>query len=237
MSFLSGFRDNPALAREATMRHGQRRRRGAWPELWAWVGVVAALLLAAGSAWWLTRPDRNAWQSRTFVAALCAVYFLLVALLIPGPAAASISGERERETWQELLLTRLRPWQVRWHIGCPELCAHTSGAQSRNVGGPGVRELLRALAQVHCREIVAQLAILPRQIVVAINQWHLTQYLARQRKILSGWQGCRILGIRRDSHGENTQQDGQQLRPVAQWRTGSRIAPSQGRHDLEDEAE
>lgn len=115
MSVLTGWlRDNPALAREETMRQGQRRRRGVWPEIGAWVGVVAALALAAGSAWWLTRPERNPWQSRTFVAGLCAAYFLLVALLVPGPAASSISGERERETWQELLLTRLRPWQVVW---------------------------------------------------------------------------------------------------------------------------
>lgn len=104
--------DNPALSRERTMREGHRRRRGVWPEIGAWVGLAAALALTAGSAWWLALPERNPWQSRTFLAGLAALYLLGVALLVPGAAASAISGERERETWQELLLTRLHPWQV-----------------------------------------------------------------------------------------------------------------------------
>jgi hypothetical protein len=112
--FARAFRDNPALARERVLQEGQARRRGRWGEALSWAGVLLALAVTAGSAWWLARPQRNPWESRTFLLAATALYFVLTAAVLTGPAAATITGERERETWQELLLTRLDPWQVVW---------------------------------------------------------------------------------------------------------------------------
>lgn len=112
--FVRWLRDNPALERERVMREGQARRRGGWGELLAWAGVPAALALTAGGAWWLSRPERNPWEARTGLLLAIALYYLLAAGAVTGPAAAAITGERERETWQELLLTRLAPGQVAW---------------------------------------------------------------------------------------------------------------------------
>lgn len=106
------LRDNPALARERVIREGHARRRGPAGEALAWAGVLLALALTAGSAWWLARPERNPWESRTFLLGAVALYWLCAAGAVVGPAAAAITGERERETWQELLLTRLAPGQV-----------------------------------------------------------------------------------------------------------------------------
>lgn len=104
--------DNPALHREWSGQSGQGRRRTALGEAVAWLGLVVLLAVYGAAAWWLCRPERNPWQARSFLLTACVAYFALVHILVPGPAAGAISGERERETWQGLLLTALRPSQI-----------------------------------------------------------------------------------------------------------------------------
>jgi hypothetical protein len=99
---------NPVVQREWTRRPvaGPLRRAGVV------LGTAAVVLLHVGAALWLTHSGTTDWQARLFLLALCEGYLVLVTLVVPGRAAAAISGEKERETLQALLLTSLRPSQV-----------------------------------------------------------------------------------------------------------------------------
>jgi hypothetical protein len=99
---------NPVLQHEWT-----RRRASTWLwELGSWLGLLLALAAYAAGAYWLSREQRSPWEARAFLLGLCLLYLLWINLVVPGPGAARISGERERRTWQPLLLTALRPSQV-----------------------------------------------------------------------------------------------------------------------------
>lgn len=112
MNLANWLWENPALRREWSGQSGQGRKRTPLGEALAWVGLALLLAGYAGSMFWLSRPERNPWQARSFLLVVSTVYLALVHILVPGPAAGAISGERERETWQGLLLTALRPSQI-----------------------------------------------------------------------------------------------------------------------------
>src|SRR5262249_7247616 len=56
--------------------------------------------------------DRSPWEARALLLGICLLYLLWVSVIVPGPAAMSISGERDRRTWEALRLTSLRPSQI-----------------------------------------------------------------------------------------------------------------------------
>jgi hypothetical protein len=78
----------------------------------AWLGVAVLVGLYLAAALWLPGANLHPWEGRGWLLGACLVYLLLLTLIVPGPAAALLSGEREQRTLQPLLLTALRPWQV-----------------------------------------------------------------------------------------------------------------------------
>jgi hypothetical protein len=76
------------------------------------MGVAALVGLYVAAALWLPGANLHPWEARGWLLGASLVYLLLLTLVIPGPAAALLSGEREQRTLQPLLLTALRPWQV-----------------------------------------------------------------------------------------------------------------------------
>src|SRR5260370_26548464 len=100
---------NPVLQREwARGRRSSSRLRA----FASWTGLALVLAAYAAAAYWLSREERSPWEARALLLALFLLYLLWVNVVVPGPAAARISGERERRTWQPLLLTALRPSQA-----------------------------------------------------------------------------------------------------------------------------
>lgn len=100
--------DNPALAREWSQRRGAGRGR----EPLRWAGLAALLLGYAVALHWLSAPGRSPWEARAFLLGASLLYLLLVTVAVPGPAAGAVGLERERQTWQALLLTALQPSQL-----------------------------------------------------------------------------------------------------------------------------
>lgn len=101
--------ENPVLQRELARRVPPptfRRNAGAA------LGILSLWLLYVGVGWLLSGLAVTPWQGRLFLLAASLAYLLLITLMIPGPAAALITGERERGTLQSLLLTRITPAQV-----------------------------------------------------------------------------------------------------------------------------
>lgn len=100
---------NPVVAREwaRSQRLPSRRRT-----LARGVGQAAMLALWGCAAHWLSREERSPWEARALLLGLCLLYLAAVFVLVPGPAAAAIAGERERRTWEALRLTALHPAQV-----------------------------------------------------------------------------------------------------------------------------
>ena len=72
-------------------------------------------------------------------------------------------------------LHRFRAGNFCRHIDRPKLSAHTAGTQPRNVRVHGWGESRRIVSQVERGEIIAVLAILPRHIVMTVNQRNLPQ--------------------------------------------------------------
>ena len=94
------FRDNPLLQ---PSRVGSRRPLSG-------VMLGALVLLYLGAAVWLA--SATPMRGRELLLVLSALYLLMVAAAIPGRGAAALSGPQQRETLEELMLTRLRPSQV-----------------------------------------------------------------------------------------------------------------------------
>lgn len=107
---------NPALHRELLLSDNRNRRQtrpvGRVMEALAWVGLLLLLATYGVVLWWLGRPDRDPMDARALLMAACVAYLALVTLALPASAATAITGERERENWQELLLTSLKPGQL-----------------------------------------------------------------------------------------------------------------------------
>src|SRR5881296_579880 len=101
--------DNPVLRREQAQVRRPATRQGL---LGSWIGLALALLTYGTAALWLSREERSPWEARALLFSLCLLYLLWMSVAVPGAAAARIAGERERRTWEALLLTALRPSQV-----------------------------------------------------------------------------------------------------------------------------
>jgi ABC-type transport system involved in multi-copper enzyme maturation permease subunit len=111
MSSLAAAIWNPIIAREARTR--MRSKRAAFI-LFCWLAALGVVTVLA------YRSAANQSQSVAVLAhsgvtvfgALVAVVVALVMLLVPGLVGGSIAGERERQTLDLLLCTRVRPWRV-----------------------------------------------------------------------------------------------------------------------------
>ncbi|MHB8488637.1 MAG: ABC transporter permease [Candidatus Dormibacteria bacterium] len=102
---------NPIIAREARTR--MRSKRTAFI-LFCWLAAlgVVTILAYASAANQSASVAVLAHSGVTVFDALVAVIVALVLLLVPGLVAGSIAGERERQTLDLLLCTRVRPWRV-----------------------------------------------------------------------------------------------------------------------------
>jgi ABC-type transport system involved in multi-copper enzyme maturation permease subunit len=111
MSSIASSLWNPIIAREARTR--MRSKRAAFI-LFCWLGAlgVVTVLAYASAARQSGSVAALAHSGVTVFGALVAVVVALVMLLVPGLVAGSIAGERERQTLDLLLCTRVRPWRV-----------------------------------------------------------------------------------------------------------------------------
>jgi ABC-type transport system involved in multi-copper enzyme maturation permease subunit len=102
---------NPIVAREARTR--MRSKRAAFI-LFCWLAAlgVVAILAYASAGNQSASVTVLAHSGVTVFDALVAVVVALLLLLVPGLVGGSIAGERERQTLDLLLCTRVRPWRV-----------------------------------------------------------------------------------------------------------------------------
>ncbi|MFZ0920845.1 MAG: ABC transporter permease subunit [Candidatus Dormiibacterota bacterium] len=102
---------NPIVAREARTR--MRSKRTAFI-LFCWLAAlgVVAILAYASAGNQSASVTVLAHSGVTVFDALVAVVVALLLLLVPGLVGGSIAGERERQTLDLLLCTRVRPWRV-----------------------------------------------------------------------------------------------------------------------------
>ncbi len=102
---------NPIVAREARTR--MRSKRAAFI-LFCWLAAlgVVAILAYASAGNQSASVTVLAHSGVTVFDSLVAVVVALLLLLVPGLVAGSIAGERERQTLDLLLCTRVRPWRV-----------------------------------------------------------------------------------------------------------------------------
>ena len=101
--------NNPVLYKEMMrmrMRQGKPVR----------IAIVSAVALAIVYFYWVAAAYlldmRNASSSRDIWAATIFIQFLIIALLTPSATANAISQEREQQTWEMLLQTRLTSKQI-----------------------------------------------------------------------------------------------------------------------------
>jgi ABC-type transport system involved in multi-copper enzyme maturation permease subunit len=111
MTSLAAAVWNPIIAREARTR--MRSKRAAFI-LFCWLAAlgVVAVLAYRSAANQSQSVAALAHSGVTVFGALVAVVVALVMLLVPGLVGGSIAGERERQTLDLLLCTRVRPWRV-----------------------------------------------------------------------------------------------------------------------------
>jgi ABC-type transport system involved in multi-copper enzyme maturation permease subunit len=102
---------NPIIAREARTRMRSKRTAFILVCWLAALGLVAVLSYRS-AANQSQSVAALAHSGVTVFGALVAVVVALVMLLVPGLVGASIAGERERQTLDLLLCTRVRPWRV-----------------------------------------------------------------------------------------------------------------------------
>jgi ABC-type transport system involved in multi-copper enzyme maturation permease subunit len=102
---------NPIVAREARTR--MRSKRAAFI-LFCWLAALGVVTVLAyrSAADQAGSVAALAHTGVTVFGALVAVVVGLVLLLVPGLVGGSIAGERERQTLDLLLGTRVRPWRV-----------------------------------------------------------------------------------------------------------------------------
>lgn len=86
--------------------------------LWRWMGVVMSGGLAAAATWWVTtQQDGNSYwipapnEPLLFLAPGLATAFFL-SLIAGIRASGSVSSERERKTWESVLITPLDTWDL-----------------------------------------------------------------------------------------------------------------------------
>jgi ABC-type transport system involved in multi-copper enzyme maturation permease subunit len=108
---------NPVLAREAKQRFRSRR---AVLVISLWVGIIGgvALLLYifasefAVNGMGVGRLAAGAFLGRFMFHSLTLLLLTAIILVVPGIAAPSIIGERERQTFHILQVTQMTPWQL-----------------------------------------------------------------------------------------------------------------------------
>jgi ABC-type transport system involved in multi-copper enzyme maturation permease subunit len=111
MTSIASLVWNPIIAREARTR--MRSKRAAFI-LFCWLAALGVVTVLA----YRSAADQSgsvaalAHSGVTVFGALVAVVVALVMLLVPGLVGGSIAGERERQTLDLLLCTRVRPWRV-----------------------------------------------------------------------------------------------------------------------------
>ncbi len=81
------------------------------------VFMQAAFLLAVAGLIWLLWPagglqDYRGDQARRIFAVLSIGEMVLVALFAPAFTAAALTGEKERNTWESLYATSMKPWEI-----------------------------------------------------------------------------------------------------------------------------
>jgi ABC-type transport system involved in multi-copper enzyme maturation permease subunit len=102
---------NPIVAREARTR--MRSKRAAFI-LFCWLAALGVVTVLA----YRSAADQSgsvaalAHSGVTVFAALVSITVALMMLLVPGLVGGTIAGERERQTLDLLLSTRVRPWRV-----------------------------------------------------------------------------------------------------------------------------
>ena len=108
--FARALKRNPALERE------RWSRRGSLPSGWRLVGALAWRLAMLGiygvAAWWLSDPRRSPTEGHAVLLVATALQLVLLWLVLAARAAGAVTGEKERGTWEELLLTVLKPRQI-----------------------------------------------------------------------------------------------------------------------------
>lgn len=108
---------NPVLAREGRQRF--RSSRAAFA-MTAWVGLIGALtfLLYAlaqeisASSFGVGRLAATAFMGRFMFHSITLLLLTAIIMVVPGIAAPSIVGERERQTFQILQVTQMTPWRL-----------------------------------------------------------------------------------------------------------------------------
>ena len=111
MTAIASLVWNPIIAREARTR--MRSKRAAFI-LFCWLAALGVVTVLA----YRSAADQSgsvavlAHSGVTVFGALVGVVVALVMLLVPGLVGGSIAGERERQTLDLLLCTRVRPWRV-----------------------------------------------------------------------------------------------------------------------------
>ncbi|MFM7320939.1 MAG: ABC transporter permease [Armatimonadota bacterium] len=101
--------DNPILAREVALRLSFRRHSPAQRKAGLAAVAIAVPLLYA-TVLWGARDPRIASDIRPLVVGVLET--ALLALFAPILAASAFTLEREKQTWNALLLTRLKPAQI-----------------------------------------------------------------------------------------------------------------------------
>lgn len=164
---------NPALHRELLLGDSRSRRQAAPTrrllEILSWLGLLLVLTTYGVVLWWLGRPDRDPLDARIVLMTACVAYLALVTLAIPASAATAISGEGERENWQELLLTALHPRQL---VVAKFLSALRSAGALWLAALPVLLTSLHAgrLPGAHWGELLLLLAAAP-VLVTAVSLW------------------------------------------------------------------
>jgi ABC-type transport system involved in multi-copper enzyme maturation permease subunit len=108
---------NPVLTREAKQRFRTRRVAlvtGLWVGI---IGGIAFLLYIAArqvavSGFGVGRLAATAFMGRFMFHSITLLLLTAIILVVPGIAAPSIVGERERQTFQILQVTQMTPWQL-----------------------------------------------------------------------------------------------------------------------------
>ncbi len=103
---------NPVLLKELRQRF--RSGKTVWL-LTLYLLVIGAFVLGFIYLSWRNNPGVfQPSRGRELFIALCATQLVLLAFVTPGLTAGVISGERERQTLNVLLTTKLTTWQIIW---------------------------------------------------------------------------------------------------------------------------